>query len=378
MIPEDPDEIVPRIVRGIARAREIAFRTIEAFLSMRTPAEVIELISKTYGCTLTIPGVYRTLKQGGLEHLLLFVPPREQEIARLLDDAMAGRGDVIVVNSTLERAGLHVADAAADIVVELMRELVGKPSRDQRSRRPQLGLDGGPGMARAAFRIGLRLGSEDRVRGMTVRALVPSGFARDPMNEPWNAMASAGPPLHGTLEVKPLLSAPVLPREELARHRRENPSLRAGIAARDRLDIVLASLSSGQTCCGRLERWKKGWVPAAAGTARSAWLGELQSLPFDESGPVEFAKGHHPVTLFDWQAWHAFASRGGKSVVLAVQDCKRCRDHVARAVIALSRPPGPRAYTHLVVSKDTAYHALELLRRGGDDGDACLVSSLSS
>jgi hypothetical protein len=127
-----------------------------------------------------------------------------------------------------------------------------------------------------------------------------------------------------------------------------------------------------------LERWKKGWVPAAAGTSRSAWLGELQSLPFDESGPVEFAKGHHPVTLFDWQAWHAFASRGGKSVVLAVQDCKRCRDHVARAVIALSRPPGPRAYTHLVVSKDTAYHALELLRRGGDDGDACLVSSLSS
>ncbi len=346
--------------------RAVAYRITDLFVRVpperpRTADQVVVLARERYDIEISREQVYVLLRESISNRLVMLVPPRNLIIERQIG-AFPNQGQVHVVEfSSNEGIREDIAFAGAQVVARIIREKI------KTSGLPQihLGLGVGSTTARVCKYLAALLRQEFRLKTLFIHALTPafSPHAREnPLS--WLSYFFEVVP---QVEFIGLNAEPIVTANEL-KQVRKHPLVKAALEMRHRIDIVLTSMASRQDEHGYLNLYAHhpGLPREPLHVAGGNWVGDVQLLPFSNSGPVKFGRGMVPVTLFELEELCAMRQRGTR-IVLLCAPCGECGKYKTDALAPLLTNESLHVWSDLVLDRGSGEDLIRSTLAGRPD-----------
>jgi hypothetical protein len=253
----------------------------------------------------------------------------------------------------------HTAYAAADLAIEVMREMASGPKRSI-----HVGLGAGTTTMLVAQHLAERLRTERVVERLTLHAL-SSGFSVD---SPQTAPVSFFSQFHAArckVDYVGLFASPFVETHEYSRIV-ATAGVRESMARVGQIDLVITGFASATDSHGTLRLFldqaersrRKEGLPDADRDRRdleaAGWIGDVQYRPYSQAGPIRLERGIRAVTLFELDDLAALATRTGKRVILVAGPCGGCGKTRAPALAPLLKNPSLKVWNDIVLDIATA------------------------
>jgi hypothetical protein len=311
--------------------------------------------------------------------------PWHETLAQTIADLYGLDRDAIIVSEAAgERTSDHLAEEAARLVVQLIRE-VGKRKEREQDRREARGPKRTPDekKKRAQVHIGLGAGFTTlniarylahELRSLrdhpdlVLHALSP-GFQVDrPSTSPLGFFGLFDDFGDRVTYVGLFCSSGVAAEsydDEISAY----PASEA-FGRKKEIDIIITSLASAEDDHGNLNQFllaqkgKKGKKGEDVGRLqRAGWIGDLQYRPFSATGDITQVQSKKTVTLFELDQLRRFAADPNKHVVLVsgpCVDCKKTREAPMEVLLSVA---DLKVWTHLIMDVSTGEKLAELARK---------------
>jgi hypothetical protein len=333
---------------------ELAFRATEWFLDDVRPQEIANRLSEIAGDKVTRQDVYPMLRDAVEFGYLLLSPPVHRSLQNALEK-LPNKGSVRVVNvPRTDSTSEHLAAAAAELVLDLIRDIGG-----ERATVPvHVGLGIGGMSMRFSRHLAALMRADRASQRLVVHALTPAGSVSAPLENPISSFSYFHDAVDD-VEFVGLFAEPIVPCERYDAEVMTNPIVRRSFEQKDKIDIVITSLADGTHEHGSLRQYLEEWnLPF---DRSDEWAGDVQLRPYSAKGPILLEHGGKPVTLFELPELVAMAEKRNKYVVLVCGPCGKCRHSKAEALYPLLTQASLRLWTHLVVDRDTGSEVLDLV-----------------
>lgn len=310
----------------------------------------------------TRPKVYEIVREAVKRDFVRLNPPEESTLASniwyryQIDD---DKRHIRVVNIRGRGLADHgtisdqIALAGANTVLQLILQVARKKSGD----RVRVGLGAGRTAMNVARHLGRLVSSEPDCPKLAIHA-VTSGFAMDPRPAPVTFFRFFDES-KVDIEYVPLFSAPIV-RYQDYEEVKQQPVVVDAFHRAPEIDVVVTSLASAQDPDGLLNQLLKNEPDDMINDLkRRGWIGDVQFLPYSESGPILLSNGNRAVTLFELDDLVERANADDKHVVLVAGPCNQCGRHKTDALAPLLRNKALRMWDHLITDIETAVALLE-------------------
>ena len=354
---------------------EIAF----AFLKGRSTCEIAAEINRRHRVRMTREEVYPALRKAVELDMLLFNPPTDLYMRERLAQ-FPNKGDIVVVNAEDDFASSGVSLAAAEKVLQLIREIAARSP----GRQVHLGL--GVGLTTKDFfiRLVMLLRHDEKIPPLVIHELSASFSFWTPEETPaaYSTYLSRPFKVHDR-DASPsfvgMASAPFFPAETYD-EKVKDLMLQRALAEKKDIDIIVTSLGSLGTRCEDgylhqyLTKFPEGLTKFPEGALdellKQGARGDVQLRPYSDAGPLRIEHGPKPVTLFEIHELVDFTRNKGKHVVLICGPCRRCGEIKKGALLPLLREPSLGFWNHLVVDLGTAHALLPELPAPSEDAQS--------
>ncbi len=314
--------------------------------------KIAKKLTKDYQVPISREQVYRFLRQATQRKVLRLAAPRDDELRNDLS-FFPNRGQIEVLNVPRENAPNSVAEAGAQLVLELILDTYARNN----GNRVHLGLGIGWFSFQLAVNLGVLLRNLREAPPLALHALSSAWSPESPYETPISCFRSIEEAVLD-VEFHGIWSMPFVPCEDYAQAIQATQVVGA-FKNREHVDIVVTSLGvGGKVSCkhGYLHRYLKDFDSPGSEEALTerGWRGDVHLRPFSDEGPMEFERGLKPVTLFEIADLVQLARKPGKHVVLLGAPCGRCGMSKSAALLPLLRIPELHVWTHLLMDCTTA------------------------
>lgn len=302
--------------------------------------------------------VYPMLSEGiDRSFLELHAPPEHDLRNQLARRFPLGAADIRVVNvagPTLDFIIDHVAAEAARLVMELIDQY------GARKRPIHIGFGAGTTIKQVARRLSQLLDHEREVPHLVLHAL-GSGFApRDPStsaNTFFTFFEEAA--ARGLIEYEGLLADVFVPWDDY-QSVPERPGIREAFDAKEKIDIVITTITSASDEHGLLHRFMLLAPPEGRKVLDDAgWVGDVLWRPFCQRGPIMSNTGIRAISVFELDELVRLAQTPDKHVIVVTGPCATCGRTRTDALMPILTQPGLRLCNHLVIDVATARELLK-------------------
>ncbi|MCE9604948.1 MAG: hypothetical protein K8U03_08610 [Planctomycetia bacterium] len=336
---------------------------------------------------LTRYRVYKIVREAVDRGFVQLNPPQAAKRAASLYEKyqLDGRwNEVRIVDVTEDVVNDMVARATAEIAVSLIKKLTvqnalaaeeaGKPAGE--AEPIGIGLGAGYSSLAVISYLAKMLRSLPAYPKLRLHALTPT--IQDPMLSPVTFFRLFDVP--DQIEFVDLPTAATVPMRDYARLQVQDENIERAFQLRNKVQLIISSLAWSGDPHGLMQSYLKHHSRKPKGLDASRFAGDLQYLPYDESGPVLFPsqgleagidigsqgdkENWRAVTLFDWPDllnFHAGNTQPQdgpqRYLVISAAPCRRCSRSKWRAIAPLLRKM--RFWTHLVTDDLTARELID-------------------
>ncbi|MBN1518044.1 hypothetical protein JXA32_15885 [Candidatus Sumerlaeota bacterium] len=308
------------------------------------------------GFNVTREQVYPLLQQGIKRGYLRFNPPREFSLSQRLQRRYnLEKANIQVVNVTGPTTHDNIADATAELLLSLIKEL---GSRRERNEAVHIGFGAGTTTMRIAQYLAQMLSFEAETPPLTLHAL-SSGFSiHDPTTAPV-AFFNYFQDMKQDVSFVGLFAAPVVQFKEYPDVKRL-PGIEASFEAAREIDIVVTSLASVNDDHGLLRQFMEYSPDKGMKNLREAdWIGDVLWRPYSPDGPIEVDTEIRAVTIFELDELRQLVKKRDKHVIVAAAPCSICGASKGSALKPLLENDKLRIFNHLVTDAATVRELLE-------------------
>lgn len=291
--------------------------------------------------------------------------------------------EVRIVDVTEDVVNDMVARATAEIAVSLIKKLTvqnalaaeeaGKPIGE--AEPIGIGLGAGYSSLAVISYLAKMLRTLPTYPKLRLHALTPT--IQDPMLSPVTFFRLFDVP--DQIEFVDLPTAATVPMRDYARLQTQDENIERAFRLRSKVQLIISSLAWSGDPHGLMQSYLKHHARKPKGLDANKFIGDLQYLPYDESGPVLFpSEGNEPagtprdpdkenwraVTLFDWPDLLNFHEGNTRPqdgpqryLVISAAPCRRCNRSKWQAIKPLLRKM--RFWTHLVTDDLTARELID-------------------
>ncbi len=367
---------------------ELVFAVCERFLRGEKAARIAEWVRRAcqrprFRRTQIYPLLGAAIRRGFFQLLPPFQFDLGAKIRKAYDLPHQDPDSIKVVNVRDHEPHVHLATAAASLVVQLIKRVV---EQKKAAKHPEpvavhLGLGGGLTTMMVARSLAGALAAERELPKLVIHTLSSGGFLpTEPQKSPISYF-SYFEELPAEIEYLALFTETVVSIDEFTRVC-ANPAVKWVMDRAEEIDIVVTSLAAAADDHGLLRQYLK-WLVQSGGLSESqveamqqaGWVGDVQFRPYSNEGPIPDICGVRAVTLFEieklvqWAkstiARSAPGGSGGpegpaslKYIVLVAGPCAQCGAAKTDALRPILRQESLRVFTHLVTDWRTAEELL--------------------
>jgi hypothetical protein len=321
---------------------------------------------------------YRLIKQARQRHLIKLVPPLDESLAqRIAQDFGHNATDFTVVETLGKESNAQVAARAAELVLDLLKNLHLSKGLNKKTDYLTIGLGPGRGTFDFCRELGTLLSSDPSNFNLSLVAI----SAGAPAHQPEYASSSfynLFPP--GRVAKKVGLFAETLVAFDEFTKIQDRPGISEAFDEIGKIDVVVTSMgdlrdphdllgkfldkarTKGLTINRKLRTFlKKRELMMAQGTGMEAieeTIGSVQYRPYTDAGPIEEdGKELRACTLFELKDFKNMV-HGGGHVILIARQCGNCGLTRARALRPLLENPDLKVWSRIVMDIATAKELL--------------------
>ena len=333
---------------------EIVFRIAKLFFEGKKVTQIKEIINDDVSPnpSLTREAVYPLLAKAIDLGFVRLVPPIQEELGKGVADRFGCEpGTIKVVSTTERRFNYLVAEVAASLVLELLREL-------RRGGHDPVGIGIGPGRATLDFarQLGRLLSSELGLPQINLHAI----SAGCPTNFPEYASTSFFNMFPQNLVSKRfgLFAETIVPSKDYEEIK-QRPCVKDAFDERDGISIIATSMGDMHDEHDLFAAFlEKGGCKLNA-LKKAGWVGNVQYRPYTSKGVVPGKQEQmRSVTLFELEDFVSIARTKNKHVVLIARQCGQCGRTRAPALRPLLKVPELRVWSEIVMDAATASELL--------------------
>jgi DNA-binding transcriptional regulator LsrR (DeoR family) len=358
---------------------EVLFSVSQAFLNGQRAPDIAREANQRFGLKppLTRQAVYKLLVKAREKGFLQLVVPQDEALAASICQRFDCDEDTVHVVSTLRREdNEQVAARAAEIVLDLIKELAQEKEKSPRFRREgraTVGLGLGPG--RATLDLSRHLSNLIRAEIDFPNLKLFAISAGCPAKSPEYSSVSFFNLFPERLVAGRVgLFAQALVAQKDFQAMRTRGGVGEAFKNKEEIDIIVNSMGDVEDEHDLLMRFlKEEGVNTARLKRRDGWVANVQYRPYGSKGPIkEGPNDLRAVTLFELEEFATWAQRKGKHVVLIARQCALCGRTRAAGLLPLLTVPGLRVFDRLVLDAETAK---ELLRKAGPKPEQAVASA---
>jgi DNA-binding transcriptional regulator LsrR (DeoR family) len=331
----------------------VLFRVVDLFFREQKSANDI---AKELG--ISREAVYPLIAKARERDLVRLVPPQDKALATAIASkfgldakhvTVVNTGDTVVQQGVRDLRSEYVAAKAADIALELIKEI-------GRTRDPvTLGL--GPGRATLDFskHLCLLLRSEPKVPKLRLVA-ISSGCPADTPEYASTSFFNLFPQEVVAASVG-LFSETLVTQREFEKIRRDGrPGVGEAFAVKDEIDVVATAMGA---TCDEHDLLRQLILRSSDAKKRHSlidgeWVGNVQYRSYSKKGPIlQRADDLRAVTLFELSDFADWATRRGKHVILMARTCGLCGKTKAQALQPLLSVKSLKVWSELVTDVRT-------------------------
>lgn len=314
------------------------------------------------GYEFTREQIYPVVREAFLRGFLQYSPPIEEEMKRWLANWTGCPNDCFRVVNAIDpsTARDHVCAAAAELLIELIREAAGRPAIAS-DGCVHIGIPAGYTSTLICRHLATRLRAASDVPDLVFHSLTTGWKVDRPQEDP-TALCGLFLDLPVNVKWVGMFSEPVvrtgLRSDAAFRKALDKPGVAEPFRLRDDISIVVTS--HGGAHGSYLEEAVRELEPKAVSQLqKQGWIGDVCFSPFSETGPIEQGVSVRAVTLFNLSELKELASLPGRSVVLVStpKPGADAEDHVTPKSQSLrpllSQRETLRCWTHVVTDAST-------------------------
>ena len=314
-----------------------------------------EMARRGKDVTLSRQQIYPVITKAIQRGYIRFCPPLDVHLGqRIADLSQIPEANINVVNAEGPDATDHLASAAADMTLELIKQAA-KIKIEQAAKRKRkitrkhrvsihLGLGAGRTTMLVAKHLGQVLRSADGIPGVErlVFHAISSGFlVEHPEVAPLTFLTFVRDAVVPVEYVGLFSEAMVLCKD--FEDVKKRPGIEEAFQRAGEIDIVITSLASVKNEYGLLNHLEGRYAKLGKIPRR---VGDVQFRPFDERGPVkDRPDGIRVVTLFELEDYRKMIQKPGKYLLLVAGPAHGGKPK-SDALLPLFREPSLRVWSH--------------------------------
>lgn len=338
---------------------EVVLTAVELFLRGESAPEIAKKLNDRFGESITREQVYVLMKAARERGMLQVVGPQDASLARGIAERFRCDADSITVVCTdADRRGGHVAAAAADAVLELLKAVAKKKRAGE---VVGLGLGPGPTMLAACEALGRLIRTDPEAPdSLKLFSLVCGTLAYRAKFEP-TSFFNLFPASHVRACVG--MFAPIVVRQSELEGLKSLPGVCEAFAERGEIDVVFASigeLADARSVIGKT--FERSGRSLDFLDERGDHAGLVLHRPYSATGAIT-QKGNQwrALSLFEVSELTSFAGNKDKYVVLVANQARECGADISGELVPILANPDLRFWNRLVLDVATARG---LLKRG--------------
>jgi DNA-binding transcriptional regulator LsrR (DeoR family) len=302
---------------------------------------------------LTRESIYPALRRATERSLIRLNPPIEETLGSSVAEKFGcDPKQIRVVDTAHKGASALVADAAADLTLEILKTLANRLDAP-------VGLGLGPGRATLDFsrRLSNLLRTDKEPPEIGLYAISAGCPARSPEYAPTSCFSFF--PTRGVVERVGMFAELVVPAGQF-KDIKGRPGVKEVFQAREeeKIQIIVSSMGDFDDEDDLLRQFliDAGLTPDQL--KRSGWVGNVQYRPFTAMGPVIEKSGYRAVTLYELDDLVQFADKKNRHVILMARQCAICGKTRAKSLRPLLQVSKLRVFSELVMDSATARELL--------------------
>jgi DNA-binding transcriptional regulator LsrR (DeoR family) len=321
-----------------------------------TPGQMVELMQKEYGVTMSREEPYRLIRDAAARDWLRFIAPRADDLSQKLErrHPWLKRVDVVYSSSPSD-----VAYQAANLALELIDAHHNLLNKDE----VHVGFAAGFSMRLVAKYLAelLKVAEPARLPTLWFHALSIGLDMDNPSTDPsafFLYLDSLGAEYHELRKKLKFIAlrAPAVVGPGQMEGLSALPGVRDAYAKRDRLDIILTSAGCWEDPDNMVSRYPDLFsAQTKKKLEEQGWVGSMLWLPLSANGPID--RSQHPeqaTVLVELSDLPGYIRRGAQVVLVGgvCHICKRSKASITGRILNLPDPH--RLITHLVTDSDGA------------------------
>jgi DNA-binding transcriptional regulator LsrR (DeoR family) len=339
-------------------ADDVLFSVSKAFLDGGKVKDIADEANSRFALEvpLTRQSVYKALADARDRGFFRLIVPLEKKLAAQIEDKFGCRkGHVHVVSTLRQEDSEYVAAAAAELALELIREIGREKAQDAANPADvRVGLGLGPGRATLDFSRNLSTLLNAEIDFPLLNLIAISSGC--PTSAPECSSVSFFNLFPKRLvDERVGLFAQALVTQRQFDQMRTRGGVGEAFKAKEQIDIIVNSMGEVDDEHDLLMAFLVQEKADLKQLKRRGWIANVQYRPYSATGPIEEGPDDlRAVTLFELREFAAWSQRRGKHVILIARQCALCGRTRAPGLLPLLTVPGLRVFDHLVLDVATA------------------------